>query len=69
MDSCVLITTRLTSVQNGGYTRAGADGLVPQQATFARLLSRGDRVPLAVRAPQSLTRYHAGNKLVGRRCS
>jgi hypothetical protein len=34
-----------------GYTRAGAGGLVPQQATFARLLSRGDSVPLAVRAP------------------
>jgi hypothetical protein len=27
------------------YARAGADGLVPQQATFARLLSRGDSVP------------------------
>jgi len=56
----------------GGYSRVplSADGYAPRlrraaAATFARLLSHVTARSRTVPTPQSLTRSHAGNKLVG----
>jgi hypothetical protein len=57
------------SMPNGGYTCAGVGGAGVEQASFAPAAMGADSITLTLRVPRSLTRYHAGNNLVGRRCS